>query len=67
MGVWLTLRDLPSEELVELPSEGKPCSPHSDVLLQTKVLHLVFHSGGAGQGVGQGVGRGRGKEHMMLE
>ena len=53
MGVWLPLRDLPSEELVILPSEGKPCSPHSDVLLQTKVLHLVFHSGGWGRGWGK--------------
>ena len=35
---------LPSEELLELSPVGIAGSPHSDVLLQPQVLHLVTHS-----------------------
>lgn len=40
---------LPSKEFGKLPPEGKPCSPHSDVLLQPQVLHLMLHPEGQGQ------------------
>ena len=54
MGVRLGCEDgVATQELLELPAVGVTGTPHSDVLLQTKVLHLVTHSGRGGGGVFQ--------------
>lgn len=34
---------LPLQELGELPTVGKTCPTHSDVLPQAQVLHLMLH------------------------
>ena len=56
MGVRLGCEDgVATQELLKLPAVGVTGTPHSDVLLQTQVLHLVTHSGGGGGGGGVGL------------
>lgn len=60
LGYHCSCMPIPSQELVKLPAISVACPSYSDVLLQTKILHLMANSGEGGGGEGRGGDEGEG-------